>query len=213
MRLIFLGPPGAGKGTQAKQIVRDYSIKQLSTGDLLRENRKQNTELGQKAQEYMDVGALVPDDLILDMVAVEFEKPELANGYILDGFPRTVAQAEGLDRLLDRLGQSLDAVLVLNVPNEELIRRLTARRTCSQCGRIYNLLFNPPQNDGVCDDDGAELLQRSDDTESTVLNRLEVYARQTEPLIAYYQPTGLVKTVNGQGGVSEIYQGIQAHLG
>jgi len=213
MRLIFLGGPGAGKGTQAKKIVKEYNIKQLSTGDLLRENRKNGTELGKQAQSYMDSGALVPDQLILDMVAAEFVKPELANGYILDGFPRTVPQAEGLDHLLAKLGQKLDAVLVLEVPDAELVKRLTSRRTCPECGRIYNLLFNPPVKEGVCDDDGAELIQRSDDTEATALNRLQVYVDQTAPLIDYYQPSGLVKTIDGTGGVDDIYARIKATLG
>jgi adenylate kinase len=212
MRIIFLGPPGAGKGTQAKQIVQDFNIVQLSTGDLLRENRKQGTELGKKAQSFMDAGELVPDDLILDMVGVELAKPELKNGYILDGFPRTVAQAEGLDALLNKLGQKLDAVLVLDVPDEELVRRLTARRSCPTCGRIYNVLFNPPKVEGKCDDDGSDLIQRSDDTEATARNRLAVYVKQTEPLIAYYQPSGLVKSIDGLGGVEEIYTRVKALL-
>lgn len=213
MRIIFLGPPGAGKGTQAKQIVNDYGVVQLSTGDLLRENKKQGTELGHKAQLFMDRGELVPDDLILDMVEVELNKPALDNGYILDGFPRTVAQAEGLDKLLEKLGQKLDAVLVLDVPDEELVRRLTARRSCPSCGRIYNVLFNPPRLEGKCDDDGADLIQRSDDTEETALNRLEVYVKQTEPLIAYYKPSGLVKDINGLGAVDEIYARVKSLLG
>jgi len=212
MRIIFLGPPGAGKGTQAKFIVKDYGIKQLSTGDLLRENRRQNTDLGQKAQVFMDAGDLVPDAVILGMVAEEFKKPELQVGYILDGFPRTVPQADGLGVLLESLGQKVDHVLLLEVPDSELIRRLTARRSCPECGSIYNLVFNPPQSEGVCDNDGATLIHRSDDTEETVLNRLKVYQNQTKPLVEHYEPMGLVRHIDGTGGVKDIYQRILSAL-
>jgi len=212
MRIIFLGPPGAGKGTQAKLIVRDYGIKQLSTGDLLREHRRQNSELGQKAQSFMDAGELVPDSVILGMVAAEFQTPELEQGYILDGFPRTVPQADGLDILLIQQGQQLDHVLVLEVPDTELIRRLTARRSCPQCGHIYNLVFNPPQTAGICDHDGMELIHRSDDTETTVLNRLAVYEKQTKPLVEHYEPQGLVRHIDGTGNVQDIYARILAAL-
>ncbi len=208
MRIIFLGPPGAGKGTQAKLIVKDYHIRQLSTGDLLREHRKLGTELGSKAQTYMDAGNLVPDSVILGMVGEEFKKPDLAPGYILDGFPRTCPQAEGLDQLLQNTDQKLDHVLVLEVPDSELIRRLTARRSCPECGHIYNLIFNPPKTAGICDHDGIELIHRSDDTEATVLNRLKVYQELTKPLVNHYEPQGLVRHIDGTGGVAEIYQRI-----
>ncbi len=210
MRIIFLGPPGSGKGTQAKLIVKDFHIQQLSTGDLLRANRRAETELGMKAQVYMDAGDLVPDTLVLNMVESEFSKPELKPGYILDGFPRTCPQAEGLDQLLVTLGQKLDHVLVLDVPDEELIRRLTARRSCSECGHIYNLVFNPPKTDGICDHDGAPLIHRSDDTTSTVQNRLKVYKDQTKPLINHYDKQGLIRTIDGTGNVQDIYQRITA---
>jgi len=212
MRIIFLGPPGAGKGTQAKFIVKDFKIRQLSTGDLLRENRRQNTDLGQKAQIFMDAGELVPDDVILGMVAEEIKKPEYVPGYILDGFPRTCPQAHGLDEILKSLGQALDHVLLLEVPDEELIRRLTARRSCPECGSIYNLVFNPPKNEGFCDHDGTALIHRSDDTEGTVLNRLQVYKAQTKPLIDHYEPMGLVRHIDGTGGVKEIYERILTAL-
>ena len=212
MRMIFLGPPGAGKGTQAKLIVKDFKIRQLSTGDLLREHRRQGTDLGSKAQSFMDAGELVPDEVILGMVAEEFKKPEYAAGYILDGFPRTCPQAHGLDKILVDLDLKLDHVLLLEVPDSELIRRLTARRSCSQCGHIYNLVFNPPKRDGICDHDGANLIHRSDDTEETVLNRLKVYQRQTKPLIEHYEPQGLVRHIDGTGNVDEIYQRILSAL-
>lgn len=212
MRIIFLGPPGAGKGTQAKFIVKDFHIRQLSTGDLLREHRRQNTELGQKAQVFMDAGDLVPDDVILGMVAEEFKKPELDAGYILDGFPRTCPQAQGLDDILKSLELKLDHVLLLEVPDAELIRRLTARRSCPQCGSIYNLVFNPPKQEGICDHDGASLIHRSDDTEETVLNRLQVYQDQTKPLVEHYEPMGLVRRIDGTGEVQDIYQRILAVL-
>ncbi len=166
------------------------------------------TELGSQAQSYMDAGDLVPDSLILDMVKEEFKKPELAAGYILDGFPRTCPQADGLDQLLKDLDQELDHVLVLDVPDSELVRRLTARRCCSECGHIYNLVFNPPKAEGICDHDGAELIHRSDDTEDTVKNRLKVYQKQTKPLIDHYGPQGLVRLIDGTGNPKDIYQRI-----
>lgn len=212
MRIIFLGPPGSGKGTQAKLIIKDYQITQLSTGDLLREHRANHTALGDEAQGYMDAGNLVPDAIILGMVADELVKPELEQGYILDGFPRTCPQAEGLDELLKADQQILDHVLVLDVPDEELVRRLTARRSCSKCGHIYNLVFNPPVVDGICDQDGAELIHRSDDTEETVMNRLEVYKKQTMPLIDHYDKQGLIRNIDGTGNVQDIYKRILAVL-
>lgn len=205
MRLIFLGPPGAGKGTQAEFICRDFNIKQLSTGDLLRFHRKEGTELGKKAQEFMDKGELVPDSLIIDMIKQELAKPEYQNGYLLDGFPRTIKQAEALDKLLDELGQKLNAVLVLEVPTEELITRLTARRTCRVCGKTYHLIFNPPKQEGICDVCGGELYQRPDDNEETVRNRLTVYENQTKPLIDYYDKKGLAFHIDGKGKIEEIY--------
>lgn len=212
MRLIFLGPPGAGKGTQAEFICRDYGIRQLSTGDILRAHRKSGTPLGMKAQQFMDRGELVPDSIIIDMIREELQKPEFRNGYLLDGFPRTIAQAEALDKLLEDMNQKLDAVLVLDVPTEELVIRLTARRTCKVCGKTYHLLYNPPKKDGICDLDGGELYQRSDDNEETVRNRLLVYENQTKPLIEYYRKKGIAKIIEGIGKIDEIYQVIKATL-
>jgi len=208
MRMILLGPPGAGKGTQAKLIMTDFHIRQLSTGDLLRAHKAQDTELGQEAQVYMDAGNLVPDSVILGMVAEEFKKPELESGYILDGFPRTCPQADGLDKLLHDQDQKLDHVLVLEVPDSEFIRRLTARRSCPICGHIYNLVFNPPKDEGICDHDGATLIHRSDDTEATVSNRLKVYQKQTMPLVQHYDQQGLIRHIDGMGNVQDIYQRI-----
>jgi adenylate kinase len=212
MRLIFLGPPGSGKGTQSEFICKDFHIVQLSTGDLLRYHRKNGTELGKKAQEFMDKGELVPDDLIIEIIRNELKKKEYSNGFLLDGFPRTITQAEALDKLLAELNLHLDAVLVLNVPTEELITRLTARRTCPICGKTYHLIYNPPKVDGKCDLDGGELYQRSDDNEETVRNRLEVYEKQTKPLIDYYQSKGLAYFIDGIGKIEDIYSRLKAIL-
>jgi len=213
MKLIFLGPPGAGKGTQSESICRDFGVVQLSTGDILRANRKAGTELGQKAQKYMDAGELVPDQLIIDMIKEELKKPELAKGYILDGFPRTVNQAESLDKLLLEMGQKLDTVLVLEVPNEELLKRLTARRVCRVCGKSYHLLYKKPKVDGTCDPPcGGELYQRDDDMEGPIMNRLKVYESQTFPLIEYYDRKNMSSKINGLGEIGDIYARIKAVL-
>jgi adenylate kinase len=213
MKLIFLGPPGAGKGTQSESICADYGVVQLSTGDILRANRKQGTELGQKAQTYMDAGELVPDQIIIDMIKEELKKPELAKGYILDGFPRTVPQAEALDKLLEEMGEKLDTTLVLEVPNDELVKRLTARRICRTCGKSYHLIFKPPHKEGICDDlCGGELYQRDDDKEGPIMNRLKVYENQTFPLIEYYGKKNMADKIDGLGGIGDIYGRIKAVL-
>ena len=207
-----MGPPGAGKGTQAGRITATFKTVHLSTGDILRANVKRGTELGLLARHYMDAGELVPDDLILKMVAAEFEKPEIENGFILDGFPRTVAQADALDEVLKQTGKHLNHVLVMDVPDEELVARLTARRTCRVCSRSYHLSFKPPKQDGICDLDGGELYQREDDKEATVRNRLKVYKRQTKPLIEHYAKQGLVKHIDGVGNVDEVFNRIKQVL-
>ena len=205
MNLIFLGPPGAGKGTQAKRICDKYNLTQIATGDILREHLKNETGLGKKARQYIDAGNLVPNDLIIDMMRYEIEKNRSKGGYLLDGFPRTVTQAEALDELLSDLDDKIDVAIVLNVPNEELMARLTGRRVCPSCGTSYHLIFNPPAKEGICDLDGEELFQRKDDNEDTVKNRLDVYVNETKPIITYYEKQGLAHHVDGVGTVDEIF--------
>ena len=205
MNLIFLGPPGAGKGTQAKRICEEHNLTQIATGDILREHLKNDSGLGKRAREYINAGNLVPNDLIIDMMRYEIEKNRSKGGYLLDGFPRTVEQAEALDDLLKELDDTIDVAIVLNVPNSELMGRLTGRRVCSKCGTSYHVIFNPPSKEGMCDNDGEQLIQRKDDNEETVKNRLEVYEGQTKPIIMYYEKKGLAHHVDGVGSVNEIY--------
>ncbi len=213
MHMILIGPPGVGKGTQAKYLVDKYQIPQISTGDMLRANIKNDTELGRNAQEFMNAGQLVPDDVILGMVEQRFLEPDCANGYILDGFPRTIPQAEGLDKLLDKMGLKLDAVLVITADDEEIVRRLSARRTCSDCKTIYNLMFSPPKTEGICDKcGGSNIVQRDDDQPETIKNRLKVYHDQTAPLVDYYTAQKLDRTVDGVGSINEIKDRIAAVL-
>ena len=208
MRLLFLGPPGAGKGTQARELAREWGVPHVATGDMLREAMAAGTPLGREAKQYYDKGDLVPDGIILRMVAERFRQADAATGFILDGFPRTIAQADGLGAMLEGLGQKLDAVLYFDVSQPELVRRLTGRRLCRQCQTPYHLVSAPPRTAGVCDKCGGELYQRPDDAETTVLNRLEVYERQTAPLLDYYRGRGLLRTVSGEGAV----EGIRQHL-
>jgi adenylate kinase len=212
MNLILFGPPGAGKGTQARLLVERRGLRQLSTGDLLREARRQGTPLGLEAKRFMDAGELVPDDVILGLVREVMESDDVA-GYIFDGFPRTRPQAEGLDRLLADLGQPLAAVIVLAVDEEDLVRRLSGRLSCPECGRVYNRYSEPPARPDTCDGCGATLVQRPDDREETVRRRLEVYREQTEPLLSYYEASSTpVRRVDGGQPVDDVLGDIEEML-
>ncbi len=208
MNIILLGPPGSGKGTQAKEIIEKHSIPQISTGDLLREAVKNETELGKKAKEYMDAGKLVPDEVVVGMVKERLQKDDCQNGFILDGFPRTVPQAEALDQTLSEVGKKIDNVLSIEVPDSEVVERLSGRRTCENCGTMYHVKFNPPKQEGVCDKCGGKLYQRDDDNEKTIKNRLQVYHDQTSPLKDYYSKKGLVKEIEGVGDIAQIKQAV-----
>ncbi len=213
MRLVLLGAPGAGKGTQAKKLIEKYGMPQISTGDLLRAAVGAGTELGKEAKTYMDSGNLVPDSVVLGMVEERLRQDDCKNGYILDGFPRNTAQAEALDEMLDKVGMSLDAALSVDVPLEDLMKRLTGRRTCKDCGQMYNIYFSAPATEGKCDKCGGELYQRDDDQEETIQKRLEVYTEQTAPLIDYYSGKGILKSVSGTGNIDEIFANVTATLG
>jgi len=204
VRVIFLGPPGAGKGTQAKALAQEWRVPQVSTGEMLRDAVKAGTPLGRQAQQIMESGGLVGDDVMVGLIAERLRQADAAGGFILDGFPRTIAQAEALQRLLKDLGHALDAVVYFDVPEAELVRRLTGRRLCRQCQTAYHLVSAPPRQAGVCDRCGGELYQRDDDSEATARHRLEVYARQTAPLLDYYRGRGLLASVTGEGTVQAI---------
>jgi adenylate kinase len=208
MNLILLGPPGAGKGTQAKMMIDKYQIPQISTGDILRAALKERTPLGLKAKEYMDKGLLVPDEVVIDIIRERLKEPDCRNGYILDGFPRTVAQAQALDKVLADMHSAIDHVISIEVDKGELIKRLTGRRTCRQCGRGYHVIFDPPLNKDLCDKCQGELYQRDDDNEDTVRNRLDVYDSQTFPLIQYYKEKNLLRSIEGQGSIQHIFDRI-----
>lgn len=205
MRVILLGPPGAGKGTQAVRIAETYAIPHISTGDILRANVKAGTPLGTEAKSYMDAGDLVTDEVIIGMVAGRLDEDDAVGGFLFDGFPRTVPQANALEELLIGRETPLDVVLRLAVAKDEAVNRLTGRRTCSGCGRIFHLVYDPPSNEGRCDDCDGELTQRDDDTEDVVLNRLEVYAAQTEPLEHFYWERGLLRDVEAVGTMDEVF--------
>ena len=213
MRVAFLGPPGAGKGTQARELAREWGVPQIATGDMLREAVAAKTPLGLEAKRYMDQGALVPDEVVVGATAERLAAPDAARGFILDGFPRTIAQAEALARLLKDAGHSLDVVLYFDVSEPELLRRLTGRRVCRACGHTYHLTSSPPKRAGVCDACGGELYQRVDDSEATVRNRLEVYRKQTAPLLDYYRQRNVLTTVSGEGSIEEIRDAIRAVVG
>jgi adenylate kinase len=206
MRLVLLGAPGAGKGTQAKKIIEKYPMPQISTGDLLRAAVAAGTALGKEAKNFMDKGELVPDSVVLGMVEERLKQDDCKSGYILDGFPRNTKQAEALDAMLGKLGMSLTAALSVDVPFENLMKRLTGRRTCKACGQMFNVYFNAPKKEGVCDKCGGDLMQRDDDKEETIKKRLEVYSAQTAPLIDYYGKKNILKSVDGGSGtIDEIF--------
>lgn len=209
MRIAFLGPPGAGKGTQARDLARAWSVPHIATGDMLREAVAAGTALGREAKAYMDRGALVPDDVIIAMIAERLRQPDARSGFLLDGFPRTIPQAEGLERLLKDIGQPLERVIYFDVAEPELVRRLTGRRVCRGCGHSFHVVSNPPRREGVCDACGGELYQRVDDSESTVRNRLGVYRTQTSPLLEWYAARGLLVTVEGEGPIADIARRVQ----
>lgn len=212
MKLILLGPPGAGKGTQAKMLTDRFAIPQISTGDILRAAVKAGTEMGLQAKACMDAGALVPDAVVVGIVRDRLQEKDCQAGFILDGFPRTVPQAEALTATLAELGKNLDAVLSLEVDVEALVERLTGRRTCRDCGRGYHVKFDPPQQAGICDACGGELVQRDDDREATIRKRLEVYREQTLPLVGYYQELGLLTRVDGMQEIGSVQQQLLAAL-
>jgi adenylate kinase len=213
MRIVLLGAPGAGKGTQAKILIEKYGMPQISTGDLLRAAVGAGTALGKEAKSFMDKGELVPDSVVLGMVEERLKQDDCKKGYILDGFPRNTAQAEALDKMLAALNMSLTAALSVDVPFEDLMKRLTGRRTCKACGQMYNIYFKAPAKEAVCDKCSGELFQRDDDKEATIKKRLEVYTAQTEPLIGYYKSKGIVKTVSGTGSIDDIFKKVTAALG
>ncbi|MHB8859483.1 MAG: adenylate kinase [Thermoleophilia bacterium] len=213
MRLVLLGAPGAGKGTQAKKLIEKYNMPQISTGDLLRAAVGEGTDLGKEAKSYMDKGELVPDSVVLGMVEERLQKDDARNGFILDGFPRNTAQAEALDAMLEKLGMPLDAALSVDVPLEDLMKRLTGRRTCKGCGQMYNIYFSAPATEDECEKCGGELYQRDDDQEATIQKRLEVYQEQTAPLIDYYGGKGILKSVSGTGNIDEIFNNVVSTLG
>jgi adenylate kinase len=208
MNVILLGPPGSGKGTQAQKIGERYHIPQISTGDILRSAVKERTPLGVEAQGYMDHGQLVPDEVVVGIVRERLMASDCNGGFILDGFPRTLPQAEALDVTLLEMKREIDHVISIEVDNEELLGRLTGRRTCRTCGTMYHLMFNPPKKDRICDKCGGELYQRDDDQEATIRARLQVYEEQTAPLIAYYRNKGLLRTIDGVGEIEEIFREI-----
>ena len=212
MKILLLGPPGGGKGTQAKFLIQKYDIPQISTGDMLRENIKNNSKLGIEAKTFMDSGELVPDELIINMMKIRLKEDDCINGYILDGFPRTLSQAEGLDILLENLNQNLDHVIVINVDDQIIIKRMSGRRIHPGSGRTYHTIFNPPKIENKDDVTGENLIIRPDDQEDTVKNRLNIYHDQTKPLIDYYQNKGIVQIINGDQNIIDVRKNISVIL-
>jgi adenylate kinase len=213
MRIVLLGAPGSGKGTQAKKLVADYGYPQISTGDLLRDAVARRTEHGLRAKAAMDAGKLVSDDIVLGILQDRVAQPDAAKGFILDGFPRNLAPAEALEEVLAELGQPLDAAVLMDLDFAILMKRLTGRRSCSGCGRVYNIYFLPPPEDGRCESCGGELVQRADDREETIGRRLEVYRAETEPLVEYYRGAGKLKVVDAEGEFDEVYRRLVDTLG
>lgn len=213
MKLIMLGAPGAGKGTQAKKIAELCKIPHISTGDIFRANIKEGTELGKKAKSYMDAGELVPDELVCDLVVDRIQQDDCTNGYILDGFPRTIPQAEALTNALNAIEQKLAHALNFDVPDENIIKRMAGRRSCVGCGATYHVEFNPPKVEGACDVCGEELILRDDDKPETVTNRLNIYHKETQPLIDYYEKQGLVSTIDGTQSMDKVFDDIRKILG
>jgi adenylate kinase len=210
LSLILFGPPGAGKGTQAERLQRDFQLPFISTGEMLRANVKGETELGKKAKRYMDAGDLVPDDLIVAMAAERLQEQDAQDGFILDGFPRTRDQADALERQLSSMGRRVTAALLIDVPDEEVIRRLSGRRVCAKAGHNYHVEFDPPKHEGVCDQDGSRLFQRDDDQPDVIENRLNVYHEQTEPLVKHYDEQGLLRRIDGTRPAAEVHDHIRA---
>jgi adenylate kinase len=208
MKIIMLGAPGAGKGTQAKQIAAKYSIPHISTGDIFRANIKNGTELGKKAKAFMDAGKLVPDELTVELLLDRVKADDCAKGYILDGFPRTIPQAEVLTDTLAKTGEKIDYAINVDVPDSNIVKRMSGRRSCPKCGASYHIEFIPPKKEGVCDNCGSDLIQRADDNPETVQNRLTVYHEQTQPLIDFYEKKGALRTVDGTKEMKEVFQEI-----
>ena len=213
MKIIMLGAPGAGKGTQAKMIADKYKVPHISTGDIFRANIKNGTELGKKAKEFMDKGQLVPDELTVEILLDRVAQDDCKNGYVLDGFPRTIPQADVLDKELTKLGDKVDYAINVDVPDENIIRRMSGRRACLKCGATYHIEHIPPKQEGICDTCGSELVQRDDDKPETVKNRLSVYHEQTQPLIDYYTKKNILKTVDGTKDMQEVFNEITGILG
>lgn len=213
MRLIMLGAPGAGKGTQAARVAEKLQIPHISTGDIFRANLKNGTELGKKAKEYMDAGKLVPDELTCDLVADRLAQADCADGFILDGFPRTIPQAEALDKVLEKLGTTIDYAVNIDVPDEAIVSRMSGRRACVGCGATYHIVFNPPKKENICDHCGAGLILRDDDRPETVQTRLRVYHEQTQPLIDFYGSKGNLVTVDGTQNMDDVFRSILEKTG